>query len=126
MSLQAGRLRHRISLQRRAALLDSNGDVQQDPNTGEAFYVWSELAELWAAIEPLSGREFIQSQATQSKVTGRMVIRYYVNINAGMRIVHSNGLNTRTYNIEAILPDKESGLEYMTILTSEGVNSEGA
>lgn len=122
MSLQAGRLRHRISLQRRAALLDSNGDVQQDPTTGEVSYAWSELTELWAAIEPLSGREFIQSQATQSKVTGRIVIRHYTNINAGMRIVH----NGTVYNIEAILPDKESGLEYLTILTSEGVNSEGA
>lgn len=121
-TLSAGRLRHRISLQRKTAVLDSNGDVVQDQNTGEVLYAWSELAQLWAAIEPLSGREFIQSQGVQSRVSGRMVIRYYPNINAGMRILHGNDI----FNIEAVLRDKDSGIEYMTLLTSEGVNPEGA
>jgi len=124
MTLSAGRLRHRISLQQKTPLLDSNGDVDQDQDTGEVLYAWEEVAQLWAAIEPLSGREFIQSQATQSKVTGRIIIRNYPGINAGMRIFHAHdGL---VFNIEAILKDKDSGLEYMTILTSEGVNPDGA
>lgn len=122
MTLAAGRLRHRVSVQRRTALLDSSGQVQQDPDTGEVFYAWVELFQRWAAIEPLSGREFIQSQATQSKVTGRIVMRAEPDITAADRITH----NGRIYNLEAILPDKDSGLEYITILTSEGVNEEGA
>lgn len=121
MTLAAGRLRHRVSVQQRVELLDSNGQVQQDPSTGEIAYVWEVYAERWAAIEPLSGREFIQSQATQSKVTGRIVLRTDPAINAAMRIVHLG----KVYNLEAILPDKDSGLEYITILTSEGVSPEG-
>lgn len=123
MTLSAGRLRHRVSVQRRTALLDSNGQTQQDPNTGEVAYVWVELSQRWAAIEPLSGREFIQSQATQSQVTGRIVMRADLDITASDRIVHPH--NGKVYNLEAILPDKDSGLEYMTILTSEGVSLEG-
>jgi SPP1 family predicted phage head-tail adaptor len=124
MTLAAGRLRHRVSVQRRTPLLDSNGDVDQDPNTGEVAYQWMELFERWASIEPLSGREFIQSQATQSKVTGRILMRAEPALTPADRIVHT--YNGKVYNLEAILPDKDSGLEYITILTSEGVNEEGA
>lgn len=123
MTLSAGRLRHRITLQEKSPLLDSNGDLVQDMETGAISYVWQEVAQLWAAIEPLSGREFIQSQATQSKVSGRIVIRHYHYIHAGMRIYHA--YNGKIFNIEAILADPDSGLEYMTLLTSEGVNPEG-
>lgn len=123
MTLAAGRLRHRVSLQERTALLDSNGLVIQDPNTGEVSYAWVELFQRWAAIEPLSGREFIQSQATQSKVTGKIVMRAEPLLTAAMRIVHP--FDGKVYNLEAILPDKDSGREYITILTSEGVSDEG-
>lgn len=123
MTLAAGRLRHVVSVQERVELLDSNGQVVQDPATGEISYVWQEYAQRRAAIEPLSGREFIQSQATQSKVTGRIVLRADPAINAAMRIVHL--FDGKVYNLEAILKDKDSGLEYITVLTSEGVSPEG-
>lgn len=123
MTLAAGRLRHRVTLQELIPLLDSDGDVIQDMNTGEVSRVWTTVADLWAAIEPLSGKEFIQSQAYQSKVTGRIVIRFYEPIHAGMRFSHfRDGYPVRYYNIEAVLPDRDSGLEYITCLTSEGVN----
>lgn len=51
MSLDAGRLRHRISLQKQIST--------KDPDTGERVNTWLEIAKLWAAIEPLSAREFI-------------------------------------------------------------------
>lgn len=127
MSLQAGRLRHRIQIQRRVALLDSNGQEQQDPNTGEVAYAWELFHECWAAIEPLSAREFIQSQAIQSQVTARIVIRAFDGVSAAMRILHTPiGRATVVYNIAGILRDKDSGIEYMTLPVSEGVNSEGA
>jgi SPP1 family predicted phage head-tail adaptor len=123
MTLAAGRLRHRVSLQQLTPVLDSDGDVIQDMNTGEVARIWSTLTDLWAAIEPLSGKEFIQSQAYQSKVTGRVVIRWTPGINAGMRFVHQRDLIPDLfYNIEAVLPDRDSGMEYMTCLVSQGVN----
>ena len=123
MSIAAGRLRHRVRIEANVRQLDSNGDVIQDQNTGEVFRVWTLLGEAWAAIEPFSGREFIQSQAVQSKVDTRIIIRRQnFTVNAAHRIVHG----VITYNIEGVLWDKDSGLEYMTLPCSQGVNSNGA
>jgi SPP1 family predicted phage head-tail adaptor len=118
---EAGRFRHRISIQQKVMVLDSNGDADQDPNTGEVPYIWTEFAKRWAAIEPLSAKEFIQSQATQSQITARIIFQLLPDLNAGMRIVH----NGTVYNIHGILPDKDSGLWYQTCPVSCGVNEEG-
>lgn len=89
--------------------------------------VWENFHECWAAIEPLSAREFIQSQAAQSQVSGKIVIRHVDGINAGMRILHTPiGRATVVYNIHGLLTDKDSGLEYITIPVSQGVNLNGA
>lgn len=50
MSIKAGRLRHRITIQERVLTQDS------DLN---AVYDWRDVASVWAAIEPLSAREFL-------------------------------------------------------------------
>lgn len=118
MTLAAGRLRHQVSLQRSDYLRDSNGEVVQDPNTGETTSVWTEIALLWAAIEPSSAREFIASQAVQSEITGKIVIRYRADILPTDRFVH----NGKVYSVEGLLPDKDSGLEYITIPVSNGVS----
>lgn len=118
MTIDSGRLCHRVSIQRYVYLLDSNGDVLQDPNSGATTQVWEEQAKVWAAIEPASAREFIASQAVQSKVTGKIIIRHRADLLPTDRIVH----NGKIYQIEGILSDKDSGLEYQTIPVSEGVN----
>jgi len=122
MSLAAGRLRHRVQIQTLVPLFDSNGDVIQDQNTGEVARAWVLLGECYAAVEPISGREFIQSQETQSKVEARIIIRRQDFIpTAGMRILHG----VRVYNIAAVLEDKDSGLEYITMPVSRGVSDSG-
>lgn len=123
MSIDAGRLRHRIRIERMAYALDSNGDVYQDPQTGETRQEWVEVRTVWAAIEPLSAREFIQSSALQSQITARIVIRYMDGLDASMRLVHvRKGRPNVIYNPAAFLPDVESGLEYLTAPCSQGVN----
>lgn len=112
MALAAGKLRHRVSLQSQSQT--------QNPVTGEIVVTWVEVAEIWAAIEPLSAREFIAAQATQSQVTGKIVIRERT-IDASMRIVHG----ATVYNLHGILNDPFSGREYMTIPVSTGVSSSG-
>lgn len=118
MSIAAGRLRHRISIQEYAYL-------GQDPETGAEIREWRDFRTCWAAIEPLSVREFTAAQATQSKVTTRITIRHADGINAAMRILHTVRGVTRVYNIEGILADKDSGLEYLTLPVSEGVSIDG-
>lgn len=122
MSLDSGRLRHRVRIERLEDVTDSQGEVIQDPQTGEVSQEWVEVAEVWAAIEPVSGREFIQSAATQSKVDARIVIRQRDDVDASMRLVHVRlGRPDVVYNILGVLADKDSGLEYQTMPVSTGV-----
>lgn len=117
MTLMAGKLRHRVLIQRK--------ETMQDPVTGSPSTAWVDLADVWAAIEPLSAREFIQSASMQAQITARVTIRYRQDINAACRIVHVvNGL-TRLYDVQGVLADKDSGLEYLTLPVSEGVNEGG-
>lgn len=113
MALKAGRLRHRIEFQEKVK--------SQDPETGEIVYTWATVAGLDsvpAAIEPLSVKEFMAAQANQSEIVARMTIRARDGLKPTMRIVH-RGLY---YNPAGFLPDPDSGLEYMTIPVSEGVD----
>ena len=112
MALASGRLRHKVELQEQAQT--------QDPVSGEILVTWQTIARPWAAIEPLSARDFIAAQAQQSEVRGRITIRRRADINASMRIVH-RGL---IYRILGVLNDPESGLEYQTLPVSEGVRLE--
>lgn len=109
--IDASKLRHRVDFEKR---IDA-----QDPETGAVTPVWVSVAKsVPAAIEPLSVREFVASQALQSEVTTRILVRYRPGLNAAMRIKHGS----RIYNPEGFLADKESGQEYLTIPCSEGVN----
>ncbi len=119
-NVEAGRLRHQIALQSRVDLVDSNGDAIQDQN-GQQEYVWQTIATPRAAVEPLSAREFIAAQASQSKVVARITIRHRTNIDFTMRFLFRG----KVYNIEGILPDRDSGVEYLTIPVSYGVNDTG-
>lgn len=110
--IRAGSLNHHLSLQQRETTRNpQNGAVI---NTG-----WAEVATLWAAIEPVSGNEFIAASAMQSKVLARIVTYRDQRVKADMRFVHDDGT---VYNIEAVLPDKKNGREYQTCPVSEGVN----
>ena len=124
MSIEAGRLRHRVRIERYAELLDSNGNVLQDPVSGEIPREWQEVATVWCEIAPISGREFIMSQAIQSQVTARLTIRHRDDVDASMRAVHvRKGRPDVVYNLKGVLADVESGLEYLTLPCSTGTGN---
>jgi SPP1 family predicted phage head-tail adaptor len=108
--MQAGKLRHRVDLQKKV--------TGRNPETGGISEEWQPVTTVWASIEPLSAREFIAAGATQASVTTRITIRYREGVTAQMRAV-SRG---KIYNIEGVLPDDKSGREYLTLPCSEGVN----
>lgn len=110
MSVQAGKLRHRITIQAPG--------MSQDPVTGEMVQGWTDFASVWASVEPLSARDFIAAQANQSEITARIVIRHRADVDATMRILH----RSKVYAIQGVLPDDDSGLEYLTLPVSEGVS----
>lgn len=108
--MDAGRLRHRVTIQ--------SVTETRDTTTGAIATSWADVATVWAAIEPLSGREFIAAQGAQAEIVARILIRYRDDVVAKMRVVSGS----RVYNIRAVLPDKESGTEHLTLMVAEGVN----
>lgn len=108
-TLKSGKLRHRV-------VIETRNDQQS--SSGAVTVVWEYLATVWASVEPLSVREFIQSQATQSEITARIMMRYRPDVNATVRFIHKG----KIYNPVGVLPDAQSGIEHITIPVSEGVN----
>jgi SPP1 family predicted phage head-tail adaptor len=127
--MDSGKLRQRVLFEALVAQTDTADDVIQDEATGVVDRVWTPIAEVWAAIEPLSAREFLAAQAVQSKVTTRITIRNPRTwaVSPAMRLVQirRGGVRGATYNIEGVLPDRESGLEYLTLPCSAGVSVDG-
>lgn len=123
MALDSGKLRHRVRIEKYDPLRDTDGDVIQDSD-GEVTYQWVEVDTVWAAVEPVSAREFIQSASIQSQVSARITIRQRDDVDASMRLVHlRQGRTDVIYNPHAFLEDKDSGLEYMTAPCSRDVSS---
>lgn len=112
--IQAGKLRHRVTIQKPVRT--------QDQNSGAYITTWQDIDSVWCSIEPISVREFVASQVEDSKVTTRIIIRYRSDINHSYRLYHS--AKNKYYNIEGILADKNSGMEYITIPCSEGLRDE--
>lgn len=109
--LNAGRLRHRITIQARENF--------QDPVTGETSITWVDAwVDIAAAIEPLSAAERINAQAQRSEVTARITIRPLPGLTAAHRLVH----NGHVYNIWGVIPDPDSGQEWLTLPCAEGAN----
>jgi SPP1 family predicted phage head-tail adaptor len=86
--MRAGTLRHRITIE--AATV---ANVY-----GEEVETWSAIAEVFAAREDLSGREFFAAQQTNAEVTTRFRVRYIDGVTAKMR-VYSDGV---PYDIESV------------------------
>lgn len=110
MPLYPGKLRNRITIEKPGQT--------QDPVTGEMIPGWQPVATVWANKRPSSAREFKQSKAGQSEISGEFVIRYRSDVDATMRITHKG----KVYNIEGVLEDNESGQEWLTLPYSQGVN----
>lgn len=114
MSIAAGDLCHRVAI-------DDLVDTHSSTGSGATVKTWAPVvAQTWAKIAPVSGREYVAAQSAQSKVTGRIVIRWRAGITASMRVRRlADGM---VYNIEAVLSDAVSGREYLTLLVSDGVS----
>lgn len=113
MSLEAGKLRDRINIQRRIN--------EQDPVTGETRVTWTnEWESVPARIEDISQRDQIAAQAVQSEVSSRIVLRYFAGVTSQHRIVDMDG---QVYAIEGPpIRDKDTRREFMTLSVSLGAS----
>ncbi len=65
--MQAGKLNNRVAIDR--------PDVSQN-ETGEEIIAWHHVGTVWAAIEPLRGREALQVNANLSEMDTRIRVRW--------------------------------------------------
>ncbi len=90
------RLRHRIRIESYTATRDSYGEEVKS---------WATVATVYAGIMPLSGREYVEAQATQDETTVRFLVRWQSafersGLDADMRIVDPN--TNYIYDIKSI------------------------
>lgn len=99
--MQAGKLRHRISIRRPLQEVDASG---APTSGGEAL-----VANLWASVEALSGRELLLAQQSHAETTHRIVIRGVkgVSITPTMKVRDA----TQAFEIESVLDREGRGIE---------------
>lgn len=108
--MQAGKLNKRVKISQLVTGSPPVDSVGQ-PNTS-----WEELNTVWAAVEPLSGREFWAQQQVQSEITTRIRVRYRSDITVGMKAEY----NSKTYVIKYVIDYQEEHKE-LWLMCSEGV-----
>jgi SPP1 family predicted phage head-tail adaptor len=81
--------------------------VTQTETDTSAISTFTDLATVWASVEPINGREFFAADTVNSEISVRIKIRYRSGIIPAMRIVYS----TRTFEIISIIDYMERHTE---------------
>lgn len=84
MSLSAGRLNQRVTLQSKVVARDAMG--------GEGASTWADGVTVWAGVEPLRMREYISARAGQVDIDCRIIMRYRAGLRADMRVRHGDAI----------------------------------
>jgi SPP1 family predicted phage head-tail adaptor len=84
-----GEFRERVSVQEEQRVTDTGGGVALG---------WQEVAEVWAAIDPLRGKENVQQEAVTGVGSYRISFRAGVVVTVAMRLVW----RLRIFNIRAV------------------------
>lgn len=110
--MRAGKLRHYVTFQTKIVAQDSDGATVEE-------WVDAFGHGIWAAITFPSGKESSASEEIHSRIVAIFTVRHRNDFNPSMRILYRNVI----YNIDALLPDPDSGLEYLKIPTYSGMNN---
>ncbi len=113
MAVSAGELRHRVSIQQyiKGGRDDDGFDMPSS---------WTLFKKVYCKITPLSTKDLLSAQATDSEVSARMKVRYSsgLGIDTDMRVIWKG----RTFAIDSQgLDDADTGLEYTTFNLSSGI-----
>lgn len=92
--LAIGALRQPLTLQ---------APVRTEGEGGTATVAWSPVAQVWAAILPLAGREMVWADAMTGRVTHEVRIRFRVGVLPEMRF----SAGSRLFEIRAVLDEGE-------------------
>ena len=106
--MKAGALDQRIVIERLQGGVDELG--QPLPDT------WAPLFTCWAAVEPLTGREYIAAQAAVSEVTAKIRMRFRPWMTAQDRVIH----NGTIYGIESLIDVRSDHRELVLMCKAVG------
>ena len=106
--MKAGDLDQRVTVERLQGGFDELG--QPLPDT------WAPLFTCWAAVEPLTGREYLAAQAAVSEVTARIRMRFRPWMTAQDRVIHDG----KTYNIVSVVDPRSQGRELVLMCKAMG------
>lgn len=109
----AGRMRDRVTFQAYNGSVDTHGDIRDDLDEN-----WTDVITVWAAIDPVSGREFYEASQNQSEVTHKIRCRYFSGLKAEQRIRNQAGNTVRLFHIVSII-DWENRHESVLIMAKE-------
>ena len=98
--MRVGELGHRVILQQQTLSRDG---FQENVAT------WTDVARVWAAVEPNAGRRYFEALQANAEVSGVVRIRYRIDIDPTWRLSH----NSRTLEIVAIKNPQERNKEML-------------
>ncbi len=101
--MRSGQLRHRITLER-----PRQTDVSAQ---GQSVEVWEEVGRFWAAVEPLSARQFVSGDQQRGETTHTVRIRWIDGVTLRDRI----DFNGRKLNIASVINPDERNRELQLI-----------
>jgi len=107
--MNAGALRHRITIQSKTITADDYGGPVE---------TWADVATVWASVEPLQGRELANAQTVNAETTTRIRMRYLAGVTADDRIVFDG----RYFNLTPPIYVEMKHVE-LIIMASEGMNA---
>lgn len=106
MALQAGKLRHRLSLQSFTETFGSSGQQKRS---------YATLDTVWGQVQPLTGAEPFYAEAVKAQITHAITIRYRTDLQTSpdFRLLH----RTRVFEIKSIIQVDEKLAEFRLMCT---------
>ena len=96
--MKAGQLDQRVTVERYTSTEDE---------LGQPIEAWAPLFTCWAAVEPLTGREYLAAQAAVSEVTAKIRMRFRPWMTSQDRVIH----NGTVYQIQSVIDVRSENRE---------------
>lgn len=107
--MNAGKLRHQITIDRLTTTQDEMGEIIEG---------WITIGTFAASVEPINGREYFAAQAIQSEVTTRIRMRYEAGILPSDRITHGSAI----YDLLSVINPEMRNRELILMCKSGATN----
>jgi len=112
--VRAGLLTQRVTLERPVET--------RDPNFGTAVKAWQPVATVWAAVDPISGRDYLANREPGAELTVRVRVRHSPEVAAASPKwrVNLGGTPARLLQVDAVINPRSANTELQLMCTDTG------